>query len=145
MKKFLFSFAIVMVAIMSLTLTGCFGDGSYNSNSMKSGLESNGYTVDVNAVISGLDVNDMTGYQSNLYAHKTVNGDEYGILILIFDSTANANKVGSTEGKTATETMSMMHDWGRNHAPDSDTSVYGTANNIVWAGCQNAKNAAGIM
>ena len=143
MKKFVATFAVIMIAIMSLALTGCFA--SYNSNSMKSGLESKGYTVEVNAVISGLDVNQMDGYQSNLYAYKTVGGNEYGILILIFDSTANADKAGSTSGSVVTETMSLMMDWGRNHAPATDTSVYGTANNIVWAGCQDAKNAAGIL
>ena len=144
MKKFLACFAIIMIAIMSFTMIGCFG-GSYNSNSMKSGLESKGYTVEVNAVISGLDVSKMDGYQSNLYAYKTVNEEEYGILILIFDSTSNADKSGSTTGSTATETMSLLMDWGRKHAPETDTSVYGTANNIIWAGCQDAKKAAGIL
>ena len=143
MKKFLFSIAIVLIAVMSVALTGC--SGSYNSDSMKSGLEGKGYTVEVNATISGLDVSKMDGYKSNLYAYKTVDGEEYGILILIFDSTANADKTGSTSGSTATETMSLLMDWGRKHAPSTDSSVYGTANNIVWAGCQDAKNAAGIF
>lgn len=143
MKKILVYFVIAMITIISLTFTACSSD--YNSNSMKSGLESKGYTVDVDAHISGLDVNQMEGYQSNLYAYKNVDGKEYGILILIFDSTANADKSGSTSGSTVTETMSLMMDWGRNHAPETDTSVYGTANNIIWAGCQDAKKAAGIL
>ncbi len=144
MKKFLASFAIIMIAVMSLVMTGCF-EGSYDPNTMQSGLKDKGYTVEVNAVIDGLDVSNMDGYISNLYAYKTVDGEEYGILILVFDSTANADKVGSTSGSTATETMSLLMDWGRQHAPETDSSVYGTANNIVWAGCQDAKKAAGIQ
>ena len=140
MKKLFISFALVFLCMCGLV--GCAA--SYDSNSMKSGLERRGYTVQVNATITGLDTSKMEGYKSNLYAYKEVDGEERGILILIFDSTDHANKEGSTSGSTASETMILMHDWGRKHAPDSDSAVYGTANNIIWAGCQDAKNAAGI-
>jgi len=68
---------------------------------------------------------------------KTVNGEEDGILILIFDSIDNANK--------ANETTAMLYRWGRAHAPETDTIVYGIANNIIWAGSSQAKSAAGIF
>ena len=134
---------IFAVFALFLTLASCFA--SYSSSSMKSGLEKAGYTVQENPVIVNLDTKSMTGFQSALYGYKTVNGEEDGILILIFDSTANADKAGSTEGSVATETMTIMHRWGKAHAPETDTSVYGVANNIVWAGSSAAKKAAGIF
>ena len=124
-------------------LTGCFGS-SYSNSSLKSGLQSAGYTVDENPTILNLDTSKLTGYQSSLYAYKTVDSKEDGILILIFDSSSNADKAGNSADGVATEFMSMMYNWGRAHAPQSDTSVYGIANNIVWAGSNAAKNAAGI-
>ena len=140
MKKVLALCALVFLCVCGFV--GCAV--SYEPSSMKAGLEKSGYTVTINATIQNLDTSEMEGYKSNIYAYKDVDGEERGILILIFDSVEHAEKAGSTSGNVATETMSLMYDWGRQHAPDTDTSVYGTANNIVWAGCQNAKKAAGI-
>lgn len=144
-KKVLITVLTLLVSSLILFgLTSCFFESSYSSSSMKSGLEKAGYTVDVNPVIANLDVSKLDGYKSSLYAYKTINEREDGILILIFDSSANADKAGSSSNGVATEFMTQMHNWGRNHAPESDTSVYGLANNIVWAGSSAAKNAAGI-
>jgi hypothetical protein len=144
MKKILIRILSVFAFVMLLfQLASC--SSSYSADSLKSGLEKAGYTVDTNPVIRNLDTSKLDGYKSSLYGYKTVDGEENGILILIFDSTDNANKAGTTSTNVATETMTMLHDWGRQHAPDSDTSVYGVANNIVWAGSSQAKNAAGIL
>ena len=142
-KKFILkALSIFAFVFVIFQLASC--SGSYSSDSLKSGLEKAGYTVDVNPAIVNLDTSKLSGYKSSLYGHKTVNGEEDGILILIFDSTDNATKAGSTQTSVATETMILLNDWGRRHAPDSDTSVYGIANNIVWAGSSQAKKAAGI-
>ena len=129
--------------LAAFALTGCF-ESSYSADSLKSGLERGGYTVELNPTIIGIETDKLDGYKSSVYGYKMVDDKEYGIIILIFDSIDNANKAGSPSGDVATEFMSQMHDWGRRHAPDTDLSVYGVANNIVWAGCQNAKTAAGI-
>jgi hypothetical protein len=144
MKKVLIRILSIFAFIVLLfQLASC--SSSYSSDSLKSGLEKAGYKVDTNPVIVNLDTSKLEGYKSSLYGYKTVDGEENGILILIFDSTDHANKAGTTESNVASETMIMMHDWGRKHAPESDTSVYGTANNIVWAGSSEAKKAAGIF
>ena len=113
-------------------------------------LEKAGYKVDENPVIVNLDTTKLEGYKSSLYGYKTVDGTEDAILILIFDSTANvekatASKETSSGDKMANDFVTIMYRWGRNHAPETDTSVYGTANNIVWAGSSEAKKAAGIL
>lgn len=147
----MFTIKKILVKVLSLfafvfllfQLASCMG--SYSSSSLKSGLEKAGYTVEENPVIVNLATSKMDGYKSSLYGYKTVDGEENGILILIFDSTDNANKVGSTETGVASETMTLLHNWGRKHAPETDTSVYGIANNIIWAGSSQAKSAAGIF
>lgn len=141
MKKVLSLFIFVLFLV---SLAGCM-ESSYSKDSLKSGLEKAGYKVDGAPVVVNLEITKLEGFQSALYGYKTVDNSEEGILILIFDSSANANKAGSTEGNVATDFMSMMNDWGRRHAPESDTSVYGVANNVVWAGSQAAKKAAGIF
>jgi hypothetical protein len=144
MKKIIVRILSIFAVVMLLfQLASC--SSSYSADSLKSGLEKAGYTVDNNPVIVNFDPSKLDGYKSSLYGYKTVDGEENGILILIFDSTDHATKAGSTDSNVATETMIMLHDWGRKHAPDSDTSVYGTANNIVWAGSSEAKKAAGIF
>ena len=86
----------------------------------------------------------MEGLQQILLGTKKVTDRDDGILILVFDTTENANKVGNPEGSTATETMSILLDFGKKMAPKEDSSTYGTANNLVWTGSQAAKSAAGI-
>ena len=134
--------SITVFALLLFQLTSC--SRSYSSDTLKSGLEKAGYTVKVNPVIDNLETSKMDGYKSSLYGYKTVNGEEYGILILIFNDSKSADKVGNPEGGVATDTVSMLHDWGRKHAPEADLSVYGISNNIIWAGSSQAKDAAGI-
>ena len=86
----------------------------------------------------------MNGLQKVLLATKKLSDRQDGILILVFDTTENANKVGNPEGSTATDTMSILLDFGKKMAPEEDLSTYGTANNLVWTGSQAAKTAAGI-
>ncbi len=144
MKKLFAKIAGLFAAIALLIgLASCFG-GSYSSSSLKSGLENAGYKVEENPIIN-LEASKLEGYKSSLVAYKTIDGKEDGILILIFDSTASADKASATNNGVATEFISLMHSWGRKNAPESDTSVYGTANNIVWAGSSAAKKAAGIF
>ena len=133
----LFAFIFVLFGLASCA-------SNYSTDSMKSGLKGAGYTVEENPTIQNLDTSKLTGYKSSIYAYKTVNGEEEGILILVFDSADNASKAGNPEGDVATEFISLMHNWGKNHAPSTDVSVYGTANNLVWAGASAAKQAAGI-
>lgn len=134
--------SIAVFALLLFQLTSC--SQSYSSDTLKSGLEKAGYTVKVNPVIDNLETSKMDGYKSSLYGYKTVNGEEDGILILIFNDSKSADKVGNPEGGVATDTVSMLNDWGRKHAPEADLSVYGISNNIVWAGSSQAKDAAGI-
>ena len=149
MKKIFAKIAGLFAALALLIgLASCF-DASYSPSSMKSGLEKAGYTVDENPTIVNLDTSKLEGYKSSLYGYKTAD-DEDAILILIFDSTANVEKatasnVNSAGDKVANDFVTIMYRWGRNHAPETDTSVYGTANNIVWAGSRKAKTAAGIQ
>jgi len=150
MKKLLTKIAgLFAVFALLIGLGGCF-ESSYSSSSMKSGLEKAGYKVDENPVIVNLDTSKLEGYKSSLYGYKTVDGTEDAILILIFDSIANVEKatasnVSSSGDKVANDFVTIMYRWGRNHAPETDTLVYGTANNIVWAGSSEAKKAAGIQ
>ena len=145
MKKLFAKIAGLFAAFALLIgLASCFGS-SYSSSSLKSGLENAGYKVEENPIIVNLETSKLEGYKSSLVAYKTVDGKETGILILIFDSTANADKAGASNNGVATEFITLMHGWGRRYAPESDTSVYGTANNLVWAGSSAAKKAAGIF
>ena len=134
----LFAFIFLLFQLASCSM-------AYSSDSLKSGLEKAGYKVDVNPTIVNLDTSKLEGFKSSLYGYKTVDGEENGILILIFDSTENANKSGTTSDNVASETMAMLYRWGRAHAPETDLSVYGVANNIIWAGSSQAKSAAGIQ
>ena len=135
-------FAVFAFIFVLFGLASCASN--YSTDSMKSGLKGAGYTVEESPTIQNLDTSKLTGYKSSIYAYKTVNDEEVGILILVFDSSDNASKAGNPEGDVATEFISLMHNWGKNHAPSTDVSVYGTANNLVWAGASAAKQAAGI-
>ena len=144
-KKILIrTFSIFAFIFLLFQLAAC--SSSYSSDSLKSGLEKAGYTVTVNPTIENLDTSKLAGYKSSVYGYKTVNVEEDGILILIFDSIDNANKASETKVNDANETTAaMLYRWGRAHAPETDTSVYGIANNIIWAGSSQAKSAAGIF
>ena len=150
MKKYI-CFALVAVTLI-LCLSSCATN--YASSSLKSKLEKAGYTVEEytksgfeSAQRGGtLKTSEMDGLEKVLYAYKKASGDtEEGILILVFDSSKNAEKYGSTDNGQATETISLMHSFGRKIAPKSDSSVYGIANNIIWAGSSAARTAAGIQ
>lgn len=148
MKRFI-SLAAAVVLVLAL-FAGCAA--SYSDTSLANGLAKAGYTVDrydkntfEGAQLTvALETSKMEGLQKVIYAYKTVNDANDGILILVFDTTEHADKYGSTSTGTATATMSLLYAFGRSHAPESDTSVYGTANNIIWAGSSAAKSAAGI-
>ena len=143
-KKILIrTFSIFAFIFLLFQLAAC--SSSYSSDSLKSGLEKAGYTVTLNPTVEGLDTSKLTGYKSSLYGYKTVNGEENGIFILIFDSIDSANKANETKDGVANETTAMLYRWGRAHAPETDVSVYGIANNIIWAGSSQAKSAAGIF
>ena len=148
MKRFLCLATAVLFVLVCFA--GCASN--YSDTSLANGLAKAGYTVDRydKNTFEGaqftvaLETSKMEGLEKVIYAYKTVNGEEDGILILVFDSTEHADKYGSTTTGTATETMSMLYAFGRRHAPETDTSVYGTANNLIWAGSSAAKSAAGI-
>ena len=143
MKKILIrTICVFLFALTVFQLIAC--KSSYSSDSLKSNLEKAGYKVDTNPIILNLETSKMEGYQSSLYGYKIVDNQELGVLILIFDTTEHANKVGSPEGNVATETVSLLHDWGRKHATEDELSVYGVANNIIWTGSTQAKDAAKI-
>ena len=77
----------------------------------------------------------MEGLQAVIHGYKE-NNSEDEILILVFDKIDHA--------QISDEQMFLMHDWGKAHAPETETSVYGTHNNCVWAGSQAARKAAGL-
>ena len=135
---------------MILLLAAC--SSSYSDASMKSGLTKGGYTVnqytpaefEASQRQAVLKTTEMAGLKTVLMGIKEVKGEENGILILVFDSISNAEKVGTTSGSTVTEAMSLLMDWGRAHAPETELSTFGQANNVVYAGCRDARLAAGI-
>lgn len=149
MRKFLKRIALAFACVFALA--GCAQ--SYKADNLKSGLEKASYTVDTYtpAEFEGsqlftvtVKTTEMNGLQKVLLATKKLSDRQDGILILVFDTTENANKVGNPEGSTATDTMSILLDFGKKMAPEEDLSTYGTANNLVWTGSQAAKTAAGI-
>ncbi len=141
---------MLVAVIAAIALVGC--TQTLSASSVKSGLEKAGYKVDTydkNTFESAqltlaLETSKMEGLQSVVYAYKNVD-DRYknvdystdGILILIFDNIDHADKVGNTA-------LALMNTFGRTHAPESDSSVVGTHNNVVWAGSSAARKAAGI-
>ena len=142
-KTIIFILAVVLIiSMLSITLVAC--NKKYSASSIKSGLEKAGYSVSSyskeafeKAYSNGvLKTSEMEGLQEVLYATKTIDEREDGIIILVYDSTKHA--------EIKDEQMFIMHDFGKKLAPDSDSSVYGTSNNVIWAGSQAAKSAAGI-
>ena len=141
MKKSLIAiFAVVMlISIIAVTFVAC--NTTVSNDSIEEGLKSAGYSIDkftpveAEAYIRNLETSKMEGLKTVFHAYKDGHSDDE-ILILVFDNTKHAN--------VTNEQMYLMHDWGRAHAPESDTSVFGTHNNVVWAGSQAAKNAAGL-
>ena len=150
MKKFV-CFALVAITLI-LCLSSCAMN--YDSTSLKSKLEKAGYKVIeyTKSAFEGaqhgvaLKTSEMEGLEKVLYAYKSADSEvKDGILILVFDSSKNAEKYGSTNDGQATETISLLNAFGRMNAPESETSVFGTANNLIWAGSSAAKTAAGIQ
>ena len=149
MRKFLKRIALALACIFALASCSL----GYKAENLKSGLEKSSYKVDTYtpAEFEAYQLNSVTiqttkmdGLQQVLLGTKKLDDRNDGILIFVFDSTENANKVGSPEGSSATETMSILMDFGKKMAPAEDNSTYGTANNLVWTGSQAAKSAAGI-
>ncbi len=147
---------IICLVLVAVTLVLCLSSCSmsYAAASLKSKLEGAGYKVDEYSKVEfeaaqrsvALKTSEMDGLEKVLYAYKkTADDSEEGILILVFDSIKNADKYGSTSDNKATETMGLLYDFGRKIAPETDTSVYGTANNLIWAGSSAAKKSAGIQ
>ena len=141
MKKLIATMLVAVIA--AIALVGC--TQTLSAGSVKSGLEKAGYTVDTydkNTFESAqltvaLETSKMEGLQSVVYAYKKVDDRTDGILILIFDNIDHADKVGNS-------VIALMNTFGRMHAPESDSSVVGTHNNVVWAGSSAARKAAGI-
>ena len=132
MKKILGLFVIAFMFI----LTGCL-ESSYSASSLKSNLESNGYTVDTNPVIANLDKSKFDGLESIIYAYNK----DSGILFFVFDKIENASKL--TAGSTMSDDVAMVVRWGESHAKDNN-SEFGTANNVFYAGDKDARKASGI-
>ena len=133
---------VLVVVVLSFALVAC--NAKLSASSIKSGLEKAGYSVseynkvEFEAAYSSgaLKTSEMEGLETIFYATKNIDGREDGILILVFDSTKHA--------EISNEQMGLMYDFGRRLAPESDASVYGSYNNVIWTGSQAAKNAAGI-
>jgi len=144
MKKII---SALLLLVVVFSLASCF-EQSYSAASLKSGLEKGGYTVVENPTIVNLETSKMEGLKTVLYGYKTVDGKEAGVLLLVFDNIDHASEVsngtyGSDGTVRATETMSLLNDWGRKHSL-TDDPCFGTANNVVWAGDKAARIASGI-
>ena len=129
----------MLVSVLAVTLTAC--NTTVSADSIQSGLAKAGYKVDrfspveAEAYVQNLETSKMEGLQAVIHGYKE-NDSKDEILILVFDKTNHAT--------VSDEKMFMMHDWGKEHAPETESSVYGTHNNCVWAGSQAARNAAGL-
>jgi hypothetical protein len=132
MKKILGLFVILFMFV----LTGCL-ENSYSSDSLKSNLEKNGYTVQVDPIITNIDKDKLEGLKSVLYAYNK----DGGILFFVFDKIENVEKL--TQGNTVSETVSMIMRWGKDNAKD-DNSEFGSANNVLYSGDKDARKASGI-
>ena len=130
---------VMLVSVLAVTLTAC--NTTVSADSIQSGLAKAGYKVDrfspveAEAYVQNLETSKMEGLQAVIHGYKE-NDSKDEILILVFDKTNHAT--------VSDEKMFMMHDWGKEHAPETESSVYGTHNNCVWAGSQAARNAAGL-
>ena len=143
MKKTIIAvLAVVMIfSVLSVVLVSCHAKTS--ADSIKSGLEKAGYKVDQydkNTFETAqqqvtIKTSEMDGLQTVFYAYKGTDNKD-SILVFVFDSIKKATVSDEVQG--------ILLDWGRNHAPETDTSTYGTHNNVVWAGSSAARSAAGL-
>ena len=132
MKKIL----ALLVLFFTFILTGC-NPSNYSADSIKSNLEKNGYTVEVNPTVVNLDTSKMEGLQTIVYGYK----GEYGTLFFVFDSTANANKL--TDANPVPAHVSIIMDWGKDHAKENNKE-FGAYNNVVYSGDKDIRKASGI-
>ena len=142
MKKTIIVVVAVVIVVLALAFTfvAC-NPSNVSAASIESGLKKAGYKVDkfspveAEAYVTNLETSKMEGLQAVIHGYKENNSKDE-ILVLVFDNTKHAT--------VSDEKMFMMYDWGKEHAPESESSVYGTHNNCVWAGSQAARNAAGL-
>ena len=124
-------------------LVGC--QWGQSSSSIKSNLTSASYKVDeytpeqYSAQQSGVfDHTKVKGIQTILVAYKNANGKDYTLIVLIFDSIDNASNFVQSDASTA-----FMR-FGSRYADEGSTSGFGSANNVVWAGSNTARQEAKI-
>jgi hypothetical protein len=132
--------SLVVLVVMVFSLSSCFLSNNYSASSMKSGLEKAGFSVVENPYISSLDYKDAKGLQKVVYGYKTVNGEEVGVLLFVFDSIDNV----SAFTDASSERLGVINDWARKHASNEEGGFVGTANNVFWAGDKEGRIAAGI-
>ena len=136
--------AIVAVLTLLIVMVGCAGT---SSGSIKSNLQGASYKVDEYTPAQyetqqqgAIETTKMTGLQSVLVAYKDVNGKTSTLIVLVFDSIENAGNVLTND---KIETTALFR-FAERYADDGQTSAIGTANNVIWAGSAQAKQAAGI-
>lgn len=145
MKKTIGTISVVVlcVSLLVVALVGC-GEASLSAQSAKTGLKKAGYEVneynktEFEEVYSSgaLKTSQMEGLQTILYGTKKIGDRTDGILLLVFDNIDHADIKDSD--------MFLMYDYGKKLAPSDENAVGGKYNNVVWAGSQAAKKAAGI-
>ena len=136
--------AIVVAFAFLITLVGCAF--STSAGSIKSGLQSKSFTIseytpqEYETLQSGaIETTKFTGLQTIITASKKVNEQPIGIIILVFDSIDNAEKVNKN-----VDVLALLVKAGERIKEEGQQSYYGLHNNVIWAGAESARKAAGL-
>lgn len=137
MNKIIRKFLGLFLLLFVLFLSSC-GETKFNADTIKSNLEKNGYKVEMNPYIENVDMKQFEGLENVIYGYN----DEYGVLLLVFDSTTHATNL--TKGPTLSKDVSIICDWGKDHSKD-ETRFMGVVNNVFYAGDNEIRKASGVL
>ena len=145
MKKFIGFISLIAATFVAIILASC--QMSYSASSIKSNLESSGYTVSEQYDLvfdaeteKETKASKLTGIQKIYSVVKGSEDDKEFSIILIFDSIGNADS-GITDDRLITLSQAAERQCGDNK---SSSMKMGKFNNVCFAGTEACKEAAGL-
>ena len=141
-KKFLNS--ICAVALTFLLVAGFVGcSASYSASAIKEKLTSAGYTVEEVDIKFTDDTNptELKGLQKSFLVTKGSDENKEAAYILVFDSISNADT-----GNLSDARLDDLSELAKQKSGDSkkENLIIGRFNNVVFAGAEAIKTAAGL-